>query len=63
MSLAWVLMLISLIPASLALAQSTQTVETRIGKLDFEHGVPTQSTVKTSDHCSPILVCMAFLSF
>ena len=28
------------------LAQSTQTVDTRIGKLDFEHGVPTQATVK-----------------
>ena len=26
-------------------AQSTQTVETRIGKLDFELGVPTKKTV------------------
>src|SRR6267378_8599160 len=28
------------------MTQSTQTVETRIGKLDFELGVPTQATVK-----------------
>jgi hypothetical protein len=32
--------------AATALAQSTQTVDTRIGKLDFEHGVPTKETVK-----------------
>jgi hypothetical protein len=32
--------------AATAVAQSTQTVETRIGKLDFELGVPTQATVK-----------------
>jgi len=36
MSPAWVLMLVSLIlaPLALALSQSTQTVDTRIGKLD-----------------------------
>jgi hypothetical protein len=33
--------------AATALAHSTQTVDTRIGKLDFDHGVPTQATVKT----------------
>ena len=32
--------------AATGLAQSIQTVETRIGKLDFELGVPTQATVK-----------------
>src|SRR5712671_6886265 len=32
--------------AATAPAQTTQTVETRIGKLDFELGVPTQATVK-----------------
>ena len=33
--------------AATALARSTQTVDARIGKLDFDHGVPTQATVKT----------------
>jgi hypothetical protein len=46
MSLAWVLMLVSLILTPLVFAQNTQTVDTRIGKLDFELGVPTQATVK-----------------
>jgi hypothetical protein len=32
--------------AATGLAQSIQTVETRIGKLDFELGVPTQATVQ-----------------
>jgi hypothetical protein len=32
--------------AATALAQSTQTVDTRIGKLDFELGVPTKASVK-----------------
>jgi hypothetical protein len=36
-----------LVSSRQASAQETQqTVETRIGKLDFEHGVPTQATVK-----------------
>jgi hypothetical protein len=32
--------------APIVLAQSTQTVETRIGKLEFELGVPTKATVE-----------------
>ena len=36
---------IGCLAGSMALSQNTQTVETRIGKLDFELGVPTQATV------------------
>lgn len=33
--------------APIAVAQNTQTVDTRIGKLDFEFGVLTKATLKT----------------
>ena len=41
-----ILIAAALIGGLVAATTQAQTVDTRIGKLDFEHGVPTQATVE-----------------